>query len=221
MYSWSERYNSSVGYSSTQAGNMAVSGEGRCPSPKSSTTRGPIVEMITHRLIATFHHVVSEQSGNDVTINRAKTMVALAALTWPGLGIDVRPHYFSSGRMWWKSDDFDSMNIGGSFRRDPVGDDASIILEDVDPDHFIMLEEMEECASFIPLFGRQSLERFNQTLAELYSHHSNGTPLPLPGSDASRSFTSETEYRRLYQWLVDHGTISPEGKWHAGDHDGN
>lgn len=170
--------------------------------------------MLTLQLVTTFHHVIREESGNDVTMARAKAMVALASLTWP-LGIVVTPHFINAGRVMWKSDAFDTVTMGGSFRRDPVGDDASIIIDDEEAKELVMLDEMRECASFIPLFGRQRLERFNLTLAGIFTHRANGTPLPRPGSGASEAFTCEAEYRQLYEWLSDHGTITPEGEWLA------
>ncbi len=168
------------------------------------------------RLVATFHHVISEQSGNDVTIARAKTMLALAGLTWPSLGIVVTPHYFGQGRMAWKSDAFDSVTMGGSFRRDPVGDDASIIMDDDEPKQLVLVEEMRACAAFIPLFGRQRLERFNLTLAELLARRANGAPLPQPGNGREAEFHCETEYGRLYGWLVEHGALDSDGQWLPG-----
>lgn len=169
----------------------------------------------TLQLITTFHHVIREQTGNDVTIARAKTMVALASLTWPTLGIVVTPHYVTSVRIIWKSGDFDAMDIGGSFRRDPVGDDASIIIDSDEPKELVMMDEMRACAEFIPLFGRQSLERFNSTLAGLYSRKASGAALPPPGSATSSEFPNEKEYRQLYEWLVAHGAVSPDGGWHT------
>ncbi|RPH75366.1 hypothetical protein EHM76_01825 [bacterium] len=171
--------------------------------------------MLTHRLITTFHYVVREQSGNDVTIARAKTMIALASLTWPSLGIVVTPFYITPGRLTWKSEAFESVMLGGGFRRDPVGDDASIIIDDYDPDQLIMLDKMQDCAGFIPLFGRQRLERFNLTLAELFLRKTSGAALPLPGSEESRAFNSEDHYRRLYEWLVSHGAITSDGQWQS------
>ncbi|GFE57382.1 hypothetical protein [Geobacter sp. AOG1] len=167
----------------------------------------------TLQLITTFHHVIREQTGNDVTIARAKTMVALASLTWPTLGIAIAPHYITAVRIMWKSDDFDAMDIGGSFRRDPVGDDASIIIDSDEQKELVMMDEMRACAEFIPLFGRQSLERFNSTLAGLYSRRANGAALPSPGSASSSEFPNEKEYRQLYEWLVAHGAVSPDGGW--------
>ena len=174
------------------------------------------MSLLTLKLVTTFHHVVREQSGNDVTIARAKAMIALVSLTWPALDIVVIPHFIKTGRVMWKSDAFDSMTMGGSFRRDPVGDDASIIIDDDEPIELVMLDEMRACASFIPLFGRQRLERFNLTLAGIFTHKANGTPLPLPGSAASQAFHCEVEYRRLHQWLADHRTITPDGEWTGG-----
>ena len=169
--------------------------------------------MLTLQLITSFHYVVSEQTGNDVTIARAKSMIALASLTWPDLGIVVTPHFINPERMVWQSANFDAVSMGGGFRRDPIGDDASIIIDEYEPDQLIMLERMRECASFIPLFGKQRLERFNLTLAQLYQQKENGTPLPLPGSEASLAFHCESEYRLLHDWLVQHGVIAPDGKW--------
>jgi hypothetical protein len=169
--------------------------------------------MLTLQLITSFHYVVSEQSGNDVTIARAKTMIALAGLTWPDLGIVVEPHFINSERVVWNSDDFDSVSMGGGFRRDPIGDDASIIIDEYQQDQLIMLERMRECASFIPLFGRQRLDRFNLTLAQIYQHRADGTPLPLPGSEAGRAFHCESEHGQLHGWLVEHGVITAEGTW--------
>jgi len=173
------------------------------------------VSLLTHQLITTFHHVIRERSGNDVTIGRAKTMVALASITWPSLGIVVIPHFINPGRMMWQSADFDSISEGSTFRRDPVGDDASIIIDDDEPPQLALLDEMGECASFIPLFGRQRLERFNLTLATIFSHKANGTPLPLPGSEASQVFHCEAEYRRLHEWLAAHGAITRDGRWQS------
>jgi hypothetical protein len=171
------------------------------------------VNTFVNRLITTFHHVVSEQSGNDVTVARAKTMIALASLTWPRIGIAVTPQFITPRRMIWQSAAFDAVAMGGSFRRDPVGDDASIIIDDDEPKELVMLDEMRACASFIPLFGRQRLERFNITLAELFPYRENGTPLPLPGSGHFHRFHCEDEYRRLHAWLIDNGAISPDGEW--------
>ena len=103
--------------------------------------------------------------------------------------------------------------MGGSFRRDPVGDDASIIVDDDEPKELIMLDEMRDCASFIPLFGRQRLERFNLALATLFLCKASDTPLPLPGSEPSQTFRCADEYRQLYEWLVDHGAITSDGLW--------
>ena len=169
--------------------------------------------VLTLQLITSFHYVVSEQTGNDVTIARAKTMIALASLTWPELGIVVAPHFINSERVVWKSDDFDSVSLGGGFRRDPIGDDASIIIDEYEEDQLIMLERMRACASFIPLFGRQRLDRFNLTLAQIHQHRAGGAPLPIPGSEAGRAFHCESEYRLLHGWLVEHGVITAEGTW--------
>jgi hypothetical protein len=79
----------------------------------------------------------------------------------------------------------------------------------------LMLDEMRECSTFIPLFGRQSLSRFNLTLAELFSLKSNNTPLPFPGSEPGQFSHCESEYQQLREWLVDHGTISADGQWNG------
>jgi hypothetical protein len=181
----------------------------------SRSTKGVIVSLLTHQLITTFHHIIRERSGNDVTIARVRSMVALTSLTWPDLCIVVTPYYINPARVMWKSDDIDSFSGCSTFRRDPVGDDASIIIDEDDPKQLVLINEMQECASFIPLFGRQRLERFNLTLAKIFAHKVNGTPLPLPGSEASQSFNCETEYRRLYEWLVGHSAITPDGQWQA------
>jgi len=165
------------------------------------------------QMIATFHHVVNEQSGNDITIARAKTMVALVSLTWPHIGIVVTPYYITPSRVAWKCEAFDSVSMGGSFRRDPVGDDASIIIDDDEPRELVMLDEMRECALFIPLFGRQRLERFNFTLDGLFSSRSSDTNLALPGKEQRPTFKYADEFRRLREWLVHHGAITPDGKW--------
>jgi hypothetical protein len=165
------------------------------------------------QLIATFHHIVHEQFGNDITIARAKTMLALTSLTWPSIGIVVIPHEIAPGRMVWKSAAFDSMVMGGSFRRDPIGDHALIIFDEDKPEKLVMFDEMRECALFIPLFGKQRLERFNITLAGLVSSRESGTPLPLSGNEQSQAFPYVEEYRRLHEWLVDHGTITLDGQW--------
>jgi hypothetical protein len=169
--------------------------------------------MLTHQLIATFHHVICEQTGNDVTIGRAKTMVALASITWPDLEIVVSPHIITPERITWKSDEIDSFSAGASFRRDPVGDDAPIIIENVEADQLTMPDRMRECASIIPLFGRQRLERFNFTLAGIFSHKARNIPLLLPDSAPDREFPYETEYRRLFGWLAGHGAVTADGKW--------
>src|SRR5262245_49610709 len=122
--------------------------------------------MLTLQLIASFHYVVGEQTGSDLTVARAKTMIALASLTWPALNITVTHVPITPERMTWNSDGFGMINASASFRRDPVGDDAPIIIDDVEEDQLIQLDKMRECASIIPLFGRQRLERFNITLAE-------------------------------------------------------
>ena len=168
---------------------------------------------IVRQLVATFHHVVNEKSGNDITIARAKTMISLVSLTWPSTGIVVTPHFITPERIIWKSTIFDSITMGGSFRRDPVGDDASIIIDDDEPKELIMLDEMCECASFIPLFGRQQLKRFNLTLAALFLHKASEAPLPLPGSEPSQTFHCADEYRQLHEWLKDHGVITSDGLW--------
>jgi hypothetical protein len=164
-------------------------------------------------LITTFHYVVSEQTGNDVTIGRAKTMVALASITWPELEIVVSPHFITPERITWTSEEIDSFSAGSSFRRDPIGDDAPIIIDDVEPDQLVMPDRMRECASIIPLFGRQRLERFNLTLAGLFSYRASDIPLPMPGCAPDPKFPFEPEYRRLHGWLTEHGTITAEGKW--------
>ncbi|MBE0596450.1 MAG: hypothetical protein IH614_04190 [Desulfuromonadales bacterium] len=170
--------------------------------------------MITRQLVTTFHHVVSQQTGNDISIGRAKTMLALAALTWPPLGLVITPHFFSSQRVAWKSDAFEALSIGGTFRRDPVGEDAAIILDNVEPTR-LFLDQMGQCAAFIPLFGRQRLQRFNLTLARIYQQRAQGTALPLPGREARQLFPCETEYRHLFDWLVEHGIISAGGEWQS------
>ncbi len=165
------------------------------------------------QLTTSFHYVISEQSGNDVTIGRAKTMIVLASITWPQVGFEVTPHYITPTRLMWKSAAFDAVDIGGSFRRDPIGDDASIIMDDVDPEQLIMVEEMRECAEFIPLFGRQRIERFNLTLAEILAQKIAAAPLPLPGSEARTVFRNADEYQQLHGWLLRHGVIDPAGEW--------
>lgn len=170
---------------------------------------------IVNQLITTFHHVVNEKSGNDITIARAKTMIALVSLTWPRTRIVATPHFITASRVAWESDAFDSIIMGGSFRRDPVGDDASIIIDDDEPKELTMLDEMRECASFIPMFGRQRLSRFNLTLAELFSCKANGALLPLPGSEPSQAFHCEDEYRKLHEWLLGHGAINSNGQWNV------
>jgi hypothetical protein len=169
--------------------------------------------MLILQLITTFHQVVSEKTGNDVSIGRAKAMVALASLTWPAVNIVVTPSFITPERVMWKSVDFDSLSLIASFRRDPIGEDASIIIEEIDSDQITMVDEMRECAEFIPLFGRQRLDHFNLTLARLFSHKANKLPLPPPGSEAAHDIPHEKEYQRLFGWLVDHTVINPEGQW--------
>ena len=169
--------------------------------------------MSMQRLILTFHQAVSKATGNDVTIARAKTMIALAALTWPDLGLTVTANRFSRGRISWRSAELDGLSIGGAFRRDPVGEDAPIIIDQVDPEELLHPGRMEECAAFIPLFGRRRLENFDLTLADLHGHRSQGKSLPPPGSAAAGVFTNADEYRGLYDWLAAHGVIDPTGAW--------
>jgi hypothetical protein len=171
--------------------------------------------MLTLQLITTFYYVVSEQTGNDLTVARAKTMIALASLTWPSLHLAVTPVPITPERLTWKSAGFDKINEGASFRRDPIGDDAPIVMDNVEASELIEIDKMRECATIIPLFGRQRLERFNITLAELFAHQASATPLPLPGSAPSRDFHCEIEYQKLHEWLVGHGIISPDGEWLA------
>jgi len=166
-------------------------------------------------MIVTFHRVIIEESGNDVTIARTKTMVALVSLTWPDKRIVVSHHITSQGRVLWRSDDFDALSIGGSFRRDPVGDDASLAIDEDETWEMVMLAEMRECAAFIPLFGHQRLERFNRTLAELHNYRANAMPLPQPESEPRTFFPCADEYRRLHEWLLEHGVIAADGAWLA------
>lgn len=169
------------------------------------------------QMVNTFHYVISEESGNDVTIARAKSMIALASLTWPALGIVVTPNIFGQGRMTWRSDDFNSVTMGGAFRRDPVGDDASIIIDHDDQQELVMEQEMRDCAGFIPLFGRQRMERFNMTVAEILEYRNSKTPLPEPDSESNKKFFSEEEYQRLFIWLIEHGVIDNHGNWLQSD----
>lgn len=169
--------------------------------------------MLILQLITTFHQVVSDKTGNDVSVGRAKAMVALASLTWPDLNIVVTPFFITPERVMWKSADFDSLSLIASFRRDPIGEDASIIIEEIEPDQINMIDEMRDCAEFIPLFGRQRLDRFNLALARMFSYKAGNTPLPLPGSEPEQLVRCETEFRQLYEWLVDHGIITAEGAW--------
>ncbi len=164
-------------------------------------------------MIITFHHIISEQSGNDVTIARAKTMVALVSLTWPEKGIVVSHQTTGQGRIIWKSEDFEALSMGGSFRRDPVGDDASLVIDEDEVWEKVMLAEMSECAEFIPLFGRQRLERFNRALAELHNYRSRKASLPLPESDTCPENLNSDEYQQLYDWLLRHETITVDGEW--------
>ncbi len=169
--------------------------------------------MLMQRLILTFHQAVSQATGNDVTIARAKTMIALAALTWPELGLEVTANRFSRGRISWRSEELEGLSIGGAFRRDPVGEDAPIIIDQVDPEQLLLPEKMEECAAFIPLFGRRRLETFDLTLADLHDHRSQEKALPAPGSAAAGIFHNADEYRGLHDWLAAHGAIDPTGAW--------
>jgi hypothetical protein len=169
--------------------------------------------MLILQLITTFHQVVSDKTGNDVSIGRAKTMVALASLTWPELNIVVTPMFITPERVMWKSVDFDSLSLIASFRRDPIGEDAAIVIEEIEPDQIVMIDEMRDCAALIPLFGRQKLDRFNLALARIFSNKESSTLLPLPGSGPEQFVRCETEYRQLYEWLVDHGIISAAGLW--------
>ena len=165
------------------------------------------------RLVASFHFFVNEQYCIDVTVARAKAMFALASLTWPGLELAVTPHYITPGRLTWKSEAFEAVSMGGSFRRDPVGDDASIIIDDDETEELVMPDEMRACAGFIPMFGRQKLERFNLALAELLRLSANNSPLPSSGSDVGFTSRHEEEHRRLRDWLLKHGAVTPEGEW--------
>jgi hypothetical protein len=169
--------------------------------------------MLTQRLILTFHQIVSEETGNDVTLARAKTMIALAGLTWPELGLAVTPSRLPRGRIFWRSEELDTLSIGGAFRRDPVGEDAPIIIDRVDPEELVMPEKMRECAAVIPLFGRRRLERFDLTLAEIFSCRQSGSALPAPGSAAAGDFRCEQEYGLLYDWLRAHRAIGALGEW--------
>jgi hypothetical protein len=169
--------------------------------------------MLTQRLILTFHQIVSEETGNDITLARAKSMVALACLTWPKLELNVTFRQLPRGRIIWRSDDLDSLSIGGAFRRDPVGEDAPIIVDRINPEEIVMPERMRECAAFIPLFGRRRLERFDRTMAQLFTCREKGSDLPAPDSPAAQSFHCGQEYRHLYDWLQGHGTIGASGEW--------
>jgi hypothetical protein len=169
--------------------------------------------MLILQLITTFHQVVSEKTGNDVSIARAKAMVALASLTWPSVNIIVTPTFITPERVMWKSVDFDSLSLIASFRRDPIGEDASIIIEEIEADQIVMVDEMRECADFIPLFGRQKLDHFNLTLARVNLLKAGNLPLPPPGSESGHSIPYEKEYQRLYGWLVDHAVITSHGQW--------
>ena len=171
------------------------------------------MRMLILQLITTFHQAVSDKTGNDVSIGRAKTMVALATLTWPTLNIFVTPVFITPERVMWKSADFDSLSLIASFRRDPIGEDASIIIEEIEPDQIIMMDEMRECAELIPLFGRQKLDHFNLILARLFSYKTSRCQMPLPGSECRQIFPYEKEYQRLFGWLVDHTVISSDGVW--------
>lgn len=169
--------------------------------------------MLILQLITTFHQVISDKTGNDVSVGRAKAMVALASLTWPALNIAVTPYFITPERVMWKSADFDSLSLIASFRRDPIGEDASIIIEEIVPDQITMLKEMQECAAIIPLYGRQKLDHFNLTLAQLFALKSGNIPLPQPGSESRAEITYGNEYQRLYVWLADHAVIDPQGQW--------
>jgi len=171
------------------------------------------VSELASRLVTTFHYVIREQSGNDVTVARAKTMLALANLTWSALAIEVAPHFISQRRMVWKSEAFEAVGMGGSFRRDPVGDDASIIIDEYDPSQFAMTDEMTECASFLPLFGRQALERFNLTLARIYQFKEGGHQLPPPENAPDDQFPCQEEYHQLFGWFQSHGVLDEAGDW--------
>lgn len=165
------------------------------------------------RLVATFHYVVNERYSIDVTVARTKAMLALVSLTWPDLGIVVTPHFITPGRLTWQSEVFNVVCMGGSFRRDPVGDDASIILDDDEMKELVMPDEMRACAGFIPMFGRQKMERFNLAVAELFVLKANTTLLPPSGSDSGLAVSNEEEYQRLRDWLVTQGAVTPEGEW--------
>jgi hypothetical protein len=169
--------------------------------------------MLILQLITTFHQVISDKTGNDVSVGRAKAMVALASLTWPALNIVVTPFFITPERVMWKSADFDSLSLIASFRRDPIGEDASIIIEEIEPDQIFMVKEMQECAAIIPMFGRQKLDHFNLTLAQLFSLKLSNIPLPLPGNESRLHIQYENEFQRLYVWLVDHAVINTEGQW--------
>lgn len=164
-------------------------------------------------MIITFHHIISEQSGNDVTIARTKTMVALVSLTWPDKGVVVSHKVTSQGRIIWNSADFDALSMGGGFRRDPVGDDASLVIDEDEVWEKVMLVEMQECSEFIPLFGRQRLERFNRTLAEFHNYKANNSSLPLPETVLCPESLCSEEYARLYDWLRQHRVINEAGEW--------
>ncbi len=172
--------------------------------------------MDIERLITTFCHAVFEETGSDISLARAKTMVGLASLTWPGWHLEVAPEVTSRGRIVWRSATLDGLNIGGAFRRDPVGDNAPIIIDNIDPEQLVMLEEMRQCAVFIPLFGRQRLDRFDHTLAELFARRAGNLPLPPAGSDGSRDFSCGKEYGLLREWLERHGAIAADGTWRLG-----
>lgn len=167
------------------------------------------------KLITTFCYAVYEETGSDISLARAKTMVALASLTWPALNIEVSPHCSSRGRIFWCSEELDNLSLGGGFRRDPVGDNAPIIIDNFDPEQFLMPAEMRECAVFIPLFGRHRLERFDHSLAELLARRATGRALPAPDNEESKDFPCENEYRHLFGWLIDHAVISAQGEWLA------
>ncbi len=169
------------------------------------------------RLILTFHQAVSKATGNDVTIARAKTMIALAALTWPELGLMITANRLSRGRISWRSEELDGLSIGGAFRRDPVGEDAPIIVDRFDPEQVIFPERMDECAAFIPLFGRRRLEYFDLALAELHERRIQGLALPPPETATADPLHQTGEYRGLYDWLAEHGTIDRNGNWRTTD----
>jgi hypothetical protein len=169
--------------------------------------------MLILQLITTFHQVVSDKTGNDVSIGRAKTMVALASITWPAVNIVVTPFFITPERVMWKSPDFDSLSLIASFRRDPIGEDAAIVIEEIEPDQITMIDEMRECVKIIPLYGRQRLDRFNLALARLFSFKASNNPLPLPGGEPDEFAHCKTEFRQLREWLVDHNIITAEGLW--------